>query len=546
MTTTGSGVGGNLGGPMIPLQEDIAKTAWTEVNKASMGIVYDSIETAFTQMNPRYTTGYMGGFGYRAASENPVLDHPLENVRASDSFEQPSDSSWEQTYNDLINMLPSDMKTLYLNEAALPLADRTAAFTATDSVMRGAAQFLTQLNTVPETFSPDSLQAARTALNQLLPFAALKGSLANTGEIMLAVQTYLIQQGSNYTNFDGYISTMRQIDASLLLLEFVNQSLSTTTNGQLSDEAIAAASRAAVLLGALSTQLSSVSLGSDLQILLTAVNTLQLVALSMALPDTNSAPLFFALSLALQGAYLSDSELGEIGPAIESLITALTSGALASDEFNTSIAGNAFLAAIIASTFVLSVSLSSIETHYGIGQTAIGGGVDSAAVRLLAFQAAMQLILSSGVATTLFTEAASLSGAAQATQAQTASVLILFTLLLCDNAAASTTNTAVANLTDWQRTAIEQGIAAALALPSNDDEVSTATRIALETASRALQDNDWSGFNDAMGNVFDAIGITGTALQSDLTTITTSADTTANALWAPNFDQTLTRMITVA
>lgn len=545
MTTTGSGVGGTVGGPQIPLQEDLAKTAWTDVNKAALGIVYDSIEMAFTQMNPRYTTGYLGGFGYRASSENPILDHPLESLRADVAFDEPGDTSWEQTYDDMVDSLPDDLKQIYQNEAALPLTQRSSSFLAIDSAMRGAAQLITQLNTIPETFSADSLQAARVALNQLLPFAALKGSLVNTGEIMLAVQTFLIQQGSNYTNFDGYINTMRQIDAALLLLEFVNGSLSNTTDGQLTNEAAAAAERAAVLLSGLSEQLSAIPLGSDLQILSTAVNTLLIVALSMSLPDTNSSPLFFSLSAALMGAYTSDSALGEIGPGVASLIAALSGGALSSDGINASVGGAAFLEALIATIFLYAIGLSSLAVDNGIGQYAFGANEDTDSIRLLAYRAAVQMLLASGVATSFFEETAALSGADEESQQQIAAALVLYTLILADNAVATGTGVPIDSLTEWQRTVIDHGITAALALSEGNDETSNAVRTALQTASIALSENDSNSFNSAMNDVFEALGITSEQLQNDLTTITNAADTTANALRSPNLDTQITGIVNV-
>jgi hypothetical protein len=172
MTSVGTGVGGNVGGNAIPLQRELEATAWTEINKAALGM-RDSIEQAFTQLNPRYSTGYLGGFGYKTTAENPLLDHPLESMRSSESFNKYTDNNWQAAYDDLVNQLPTDLRARFNRETNKPFEQRNPSFAALDNLLQLTAKFLTQASIQSKPIEASSLEEARTTLNLLLPFAAL-------------------------------------------------------------------------------------------------------------------------------------------------------------------------------------------------------------------------------------------------------------------------------------------------------------------------------------------------------------------------------------
>jgi hypothetical protein len=279
------------------------------------------------------------------------------------------------------------------------------------------------------------------------------------------------------------------------LLQYVDSSLASTTDGQLSSDAVASANQAAVLLAALSTQLSRTGAGTDLQITATLADSLSIVALALALPSTSSSPLFIALALATLGIYTSDSEIGIIGTNIQSLIESLANGS--------TVAGDAFLTALLAATITIVVGFSTLAVELGIGSYVIPADADAAEIRSLALQAAIQLIAASGIATSFFTEAAAVSGADSTVQTQYAQFLTAIVLIIVDLSAASQTGQPASSFMEWQSTYLADGLNAALTLDlATDDAQAAQARVAIETALAALDNNDWTGFNSAIESIF--------------------------------------------
>lgn len=536
--SSGSGAGDGIGRPLIPTINEQVQTAATQVNLLALGITHDSLQKTFTEVSPRFVFGYLGGFGYRASAENPILDHPLESTRVLTTADPLVDTSWETTYNDLLGMLPSDQQEAYQYELSLPLNQRSEAFIAIDSVLRGAAQLMAQLDTIPDTFSTDSLQGVRTVLNQLLPIAALKGSLDYGLELLVAAQSYLLSEGANLPGFDGYVDTLKQLETAVGLLQNVDTSLATTTDGQLSSDAIASANQAAILLAALSSQLSRTGSGTDLQITASLAETLSIVALALALPNTSSSPLFIALALATLGIYTSGSDTGIIGSNIQSLVDSLANGSTAS--------GDAFLTALLAATITITVGLSSLAVELGIGSYVIPADADAATIRSLALQAAIQLIAASGIATNFFTEAAAVSGTDSTAQTQYAQFLTAVVLIIIDLAAASQTGQPASTFMEWQTTYLATGLNAAQTLNlTTDDTQAAQAQVAIETALAALENNDWTGFNSAIESLFENLGISPDALPTEFNTISDAATTVQSAIASGNPDQQNTGIINV-
>lgn len=210
---TGSGGSGSLGAPASPTQREIEASAWTEVNKAALGIVQDSIDIAFSQIDQRYSKSHIGTqTGYRASEDQPLLDHNLENVRIQRSFNLPIDESWNAAYEELVGQLPAELLERFMEEQHKPLNKRQPFFVAADNLFKLGAQIFTTIAAHCYPAAEGTLEAARTGANALLPFIALQEAIRNNQQVVALAKEYLNEQGANLINFDEYNNDLTQID----------------------------------------------------------------------------------------------------------------------------------------------------------------------------------------------------------------------------------------------------------------------------------------------------------------------------------------------
>jgi len=556
MTSTGTGVGGNVGGPSIPLQRDLEATAWTEINKAALGIVHDSIEKAFTELNPRYNPGYIGGFGYKTTSENPLLDHPLEIQRRSELSKNNTGDNWQQTYEDLVNQLPADLLLRFTNEGNKPFDERNPTFVALDNVFQMTAKILTQTNNAAKEPSDISLEAARTTLNLLLPFAALKGAISNGLEVTQSATNFLTDQGANYRYFDGFNSVLSQLQSPLKLMQSVNLSLSTTKGGQLSPQAIQAASKAAEQLETIRTKLESMSLGPDLQVVLANIKTLEIAATALSLPITSSSPLFIALASASIGLYSNDSSLGAIGPGFGAVTKNLMNGFQLGLMANNNKASSDMLSNLTTLSFVLFTSLGSLAIQSGLGLYPLKSSQDIDNAHFFAFETMLQLATSSGFIEKFYQEAIAIAGGDPQAQQLGSSILSQVATYLVILSASMTAKRDPTNLIENEAPHLRQGVASAEQIQEEElnqevilqelksDRI-TAVALATKLAALALDSKDYEGFLDASSSLFESLNTSLLSIEKDIAQINKSAEITIGTTSMGDPNQQLTGMVNI-
>lgn len=545
MSSVGTGVGGNVGGPLIPLQRDIETTAWTEVNKAALGIVPDSIERAFQEISPRYTFGYLGGFGYRSAAENPLLDHPLESVRFTQaSLSQESTDAWRGTYNQLLDRLPADLAARLLRERSLPFESRNLSFTALDNLLVITAKIFSRAQTLGEAEHLGALEEMRTTLNIMLPFAALRGSIANGSEVLLEARRFLIDQGPNYLYFDGFNELSTQLERAITLLDRVNGSLDHTTSGQLTPEAMKDAAKAATILASISLRLERISFGNDLQLLLPTVNALELVATALSLQHTLSAPLFLALAWGSVGLFSSESPLGSLSPQFEALVNAIAAGVTTGVMPSDNRAGNEFLATMLAVSLTTWIGLASLAVDTGLGVYPTRSPQETEAARFFAFEAALQFAVSSGILEAVYKEAIAISGGNPEAQDLGSKFLAQFAHLMMILAGAQAGNQPPDRLVEHVATYILTGIHVAGNVETRIENPQTSdAAIAIKLMALALESRDYAGFLDAYNNFLGDLGIQQDALQTDLNAINNLSKAIAALFNPSDMDANLTGVI---
>lgn len=546
MTTTGSGVGGNVGGPAIPLQTDIEATAWTNINKAALGIVHDSIDRAFVEMNPRYSIGFLGGFGYRASAQNPLLDHPLESLRRSELSNQMIDDSWQIAYQNLVNQLPADLLARFNSEGSKPFEQRNLSFTALDNLLRMTAKTLAQTAQSAQPTPIGTLEDERTILNLLLPFAALKGSISNSLEIIDAALGFLTSQGANYRYFDGFNNLIANMQAPLGLMQRVNDSLGNTVNGQLTPQARSDAAKAAQKWADLGAQLEKISLGPDLQLLLATIGTMEMVATALSLPNTSTAPLFIAASLASIGLFTSDSAMGSLGSNYRTLLDNLNLGLITGLMPLNNKAGNELLTLVIGLSLTTFAGLGAIAYNSGLGIYPKRDPQALDGAHLFAFEIALQLAVSSGFIETFYKEMIAVSGGSEKAQQLGGSTLAQLALLVIILAGSNASKTDPARLIEGEATYIHQGILSAAEIErAAESEKTAAAAIALQLSTLALESHDYAAFIEAFNNILESIGISQEALQKEIAELNSSAQAIVDLINLGNPDQQLTRIVTV-
>lgn len=546
MTSLGSGVGGNIGGPTVPMPRDIEATAWTEVNKAALGIMSDSIDKAFSEINPRYSTGYLGGFGYKSTAQNPLLDHPLEGLLLTQSFNQMTDGGWQLTYEDLVNQLPPDLLARFLADRNQPFEQRNLSLVTLDNLLSMAAKVVNQTANLSQPAPLTSLEQTRTTLNQLLPFAALKGALANSNEILQSAQFFLTSQGANYPYFDAFQNLINQMQSPLSLMAGVNSSLSDTLNGQLSLQATNAANKAAAQLTAISSQLEKISLGQDLQLINPFIQSLAIVSAALALEDTNTAPLFLSLSLASIGLSTKESSSGILGASFETFIETLNQGLISGLMPKNNTSGNQLFNLLTTLSLIAFPSLSSLILEQGLGTLPQTSPQALKAAIFFAFETALQLVVSSGYVETFYKETIAISGGKEQAQALGSSALAQLThflMILSGSIKAKNTPTGlIENEADY----LSQGLASATqieeTIPTNQE---TAAAIALKLSALALDAKDYEVVQEAFNHFLESIGMSQTALEGDLTRINQTARELIDLLGHKNMNQDLTHLVHV-
>lgn len=218
---SGSGAGGtgSLGSPLSPTQREIETSAWTQINKAALGIVPDSIDLSFTQIDKRYSTSHLGTqTGYKAREDQPLLDHTLENVRVLQSLNVPIDASWVSTYEQLISQLPPGVLERFMLEQQKPLEERDPTFVAAANVLMRSAQILTTLSLHSQPPILGSLEADRTEKNLIISLIAMKQSINNISQAINKTEEFLDDQGANFPNHDEHKNVLTQIKADAEVL----------------------------------------------------------------------------------------------------------------------------------------------------------------------------------------------------------------------------------------------------------------------------------------------------------------------------------------
>lgn len=599
-----SNVSANPGMSPTPTHRENETSAWTNVNKAMLNIVKDTsaLPLTFAEVLPRYQAGYLGGFGYRASANQPVLDHTLENIRVSLTSDIPIDEAWAGPYGELLDQLPPELKARLLAELGKPFIERNADLVVLNNVLVLSARVLSGLNKASHPPSAESLEATRAAVNLLLPFSALNGSVAIGNEIGQIAYEFLEEKGANLRDFDSYNNTLGQLAKALGDLNKVQAGLGDRTlSDELSSESKSQASKASEILATASKELAQSQQTNDLAILHPILNALSTVAASLSLPVTASAALYIGLSQAMVGIETKDSSLGMIGPALGTVINSLTQGisssskgtdkasadflnklttlTLASGVALASIAAaipetvheaNAFFLTPLAFGFIanLTPALATTPSETWLSLMAAFSGIalftllddstspsiaphsqaDIEGIHLFAFSTLMRILSSSKLLETFFKEALTLSRGDTATQNTAAPLLAEITHLLMILSATLDKRQSPASLIEEQESGLLKAITAAQTLAnssSKNSDISSLAAITINQCQAALEEKKYNEFLELFDTLLEQLHTSRSQLLTDLSTLADIAKNIAGSSNKNNDDQLLTGVMNV-
>lgn len=312
--STGSGVGGSIGGPQQLTPQEIEASAWAVVNRERLGIVKDTVEIPFTQVGGNV-------WKYNTDSSRPTL-MPMGTSRTMAGEEPKTDESWKGSYEQLLDKLPPGMKARLLREQGKAAEARSQDYTTLDKQLTQVAKGLTWMEKAGRPLDAQTPEGERTLHNQSLPGRALKGMVEQSQAELAGAENFLNDVGPN----DPYHDKLRYFtNKSSDLQSRMNTLLETLKDPKAEIPSQKQMDGLCKDIGKLLQEFNAVSQGNNLQMMGPMLEAMEAVAQAMSMTPTTPS-LFLGLKTALKGIFKSDSAAGLIGENLEALLNALQSG----------------------------------------------------------------------------------------------------------------------------------------------------------------------------------------------------------------------------
>jgi hypothetical protein len=165
------------GAPPLPQQGQISPdfAPGTLLNKADAGIGKDQIELWLQSRahEPKRE---------RSLATNPTLEFSLWNIRAGTREIFGDTEAFEAAYENVVGMLPDDIKEELAQQLAKPLRDRDPDFIALNDALVSTAKEMEWANRASQPFDVNNAGTSGTEKNMELTDKALEGVFTQVGE----------------------------------------------------------------------------------------------------------------------------------------------------------------------------------------------------------------------------------------------------------------------------------------------------------------------------------------------------------------------------
>lgn len=469
------GKGGTVSGPATLTQNEVEASAAYLVACHKLGILPDSLEVPFSQINVHNT------WKYSSDSSNPTL-HPLSNLRMSAPSSDLAETGWPDQLALLINLLPDDIRSRLITESKLPLDERNPTYTAFSNVLSATAKVMAWIQMVSRPLSPEAQTLSRTSLNNALPIVVLS-SVIDLGAIILnSAKNFLNGIGPNAEHFDQILGVVNRVEEAFQDLNDLSHPIGSNK------QSLSLLAGDLVTLG---NQLQSVSFGENLQALRTLVDVMATVTAAMA-SRTGSPSLLIGLTVANIGLQRTDGTNGVLSPGLTRLVDGLAAGLLSTSLPLADAGSRQLLSLLITSTLIGAV---------GFATSTISSQENGSLVLDLA------LLLGSGILTDLSTGIVQATGANEKTQGPAASALALFSMLAIMQTVAVDDRSAAMRLIESLSpqlkqllSSIEPLVTDAVNAHENGSPIAHALAVFVQQGLIALDGGDFESFLETMGN----------------------------------------------
>jgi hypothetical protein len=538
MTVPGSGVGsGNLGSPQQPQQRELETTAWTQVNKANLNILPDTLLVPFTQFgkDPKYQS-----------NQSRNLEPPLQSMRLNTASDISIDNLWQDFFTVLLGGLPNNVSAALIEDLKSPLfEDRNPTLIALGYLLSTTAKVMAWLETVGERLAEESPLmeagsplALRTEYNQSLGAIAAEALIVEGASIYANSTNFLAQVGANDIYFDGLTGFLREMGNGFSALSSLTSD-SASTLPDLQDRKAALANAMANVN--LSYQRSA--LGNDLQILGSTLEALSLVTAATALKNGSPA-LLIGLDLALRGIETSESTLGIVGNSLGSFINALADGLLVGQLPNIDKGSQIFLRYLTTTAFVALISLTTLVATKGLGILPAMDEADKHDNHLFSLEIATLLAANANIFNHTFTTLAAACGANEKGQQEIADILSTAALMLVILSASNGNENDANSLAEALSHPLSKGLEVTGTFLSDgilvQGDMTAGLNAYVQQALAALQEGNLESFWSAFKAGLAQQNISLNGLQSDIQEVNRFADSLWNGILTGYTNQTNT------
>lgn len=311
----GTGVGGGVQQPQI---EESKAQAFVEVMKKNILAMLppDTLEVI-----PFSQRAYDETFKYKTEAGKPML-HPLLFLRTSDFPELIKEEIWKPTYQQLINLLPDDIRGWLYNEMEKPLEQRDVDAQSFNELLMFTAKTLCWLGEASKPIKPNSPEEAFYLVNLALPYIALRTGIKNTEDIIKMSVTFLEAIGPNHPSYDTFKHYLSQLGS---LTDELNALRKELEGGNESPEIKRRMKEIANSIATLLQQFIKESRSEDFQILRSTMQALSVLTGAWAL-TSGSPSLMISLFIATIGLTKGESSLGVLPEAYNTIIDAIIEG----------------------------------------------------------------------------------------------------------------------------------------------------------------------------------------------------------------------------
>lgn len=313
---SGTGVGGS---PQPPQIREFQTTAFVENMKKT---VLAMLPADTYEVIPWTQREQDEVFKYRSEAGRPML-HPLMFLRASLNPEI-EERIWQPYYEALLDTFPSHIKERMTYEMTLPFAQRDTDYVVLNYVLSTTAKAIDWLLKTAHPIEPESGDATLFMLNMALPYVAMRGALAQTETILLAVAQWIQNEGANHIGYDKITAHLKELNTTIAEFNVLRGLIEQGENPpEVKNRLILIAERLHHLKSAFPTLEAS----SQLLALGTSIETLSALASAWAL-SSGSLSLFISSEIALGKISNRESQLGILGDSLNKIFDTIVEGLL--------------------------------------------------------------------------------------------------------------------------------------------------------------------------------------------------------------------------